>query len=409
MTIVVNNIRNSLFSKSLTEANQMTLKDEKSALELKFLSSIEEIDPTEWARLVINDYPFLTYQYLAALESSQSIGKKSGWLAKHITVFLDEKLIFLMPCYEKYHSYGEYVFDFQWAEAYRRYGLNYYPKLVAAIPFTPVPGPRFVYDQQIVDKVLLEEIIDLVIDASDESGASGIHILFPSRKFENDSLKTRVGVQYYWFNHEYKSFDDFLGRCKIKQRKNIRRERRALVEQGIQIHRICGEAITAEILDSFYCCYQMTYLKRSGHGGYLTKSFFEKVLHELNDSAFLFVAKQDDNVVGSALYFQDAENLYGRYWGAVKDIEYLHFELCYYSGIEYAINNGLKKFDAGVQGEHKIIRGFEPTITYSQHHIKNEQFRSAIDVFLTEEEAYVRAISDELRERLPFKGDVSQN
>ena len=381
----------------------MTVKDEKSSLELKFLSSIEEIDPLEWNRLAISDYPFLTYQYLAALESSESIGEKSGWMAKHIAVFLDEKLIFAMPCYEKYHSYGEYVFDFQWAEAYRRYGLNYYPKLVAAIPFTPVPGPRFIYDRQIVDKDLLEDIIDLVIDASDKAGASGIHILFPSRKFKNESLKTRLGVQYYWFNHEYKSFDDFLARCKIKQRKNFKRERRALVEQGIQIHRISGEAISAEILDSFYRCYQMTYLKRSGHGGYLTKAFFERVLRELDNSAFLFVAKQDDKVVGSALYFQDHENLYGRYWGAVKDIEYLHFELCYYSGIEYAINNGLKKFDAGVQGEHKIIRGFEPTITYSQHHIENEQFSNAIEVFLKEEEAHVYAIKDELQARLPFK------
>ncbi|RYZ83593.1 MAG: N-acetyltransferase, partial [Moraxellaceae bacterium] len=341
------------------------------------------------------------------------VGKGTGWQPQHLVVYQGDELIAAMPLYIKSHSYGEYVFDWAWADAYKRYGFNYYPKLISAIPFTPCVGTRLLmknsgllnnteYGQE-----LFPAIISAIKNHADTINASSWHCLFPtpeiSAQLVGEKIAQRVGVQFHWFNRDYKSWDDFTAAMNSRKRKNINKERRAVIEQGIHFVTKTAASISAEDWQLFYVLYCNTYLKRSGHTGYLTESFFQLLREHFAENSLLVIAYQKEQAIAAALFFIDSKTIYGRYWGCLEEHEFLHFETCYYQGIEYAIKNGLQRFDGGAQGEHKIARGFEPVITYSNHWLARPDFQQAIDNFLASEKPSVELYAEDAKSYLPFK------
>lgn len=313
-----------------------------------------------------------------------------------------------MPLYLKTHSWGEYVFDWAWANAYDRHGLNYYPKLVTAIPFSPATGPRVIFDANAKRPALARQLVAEVQQLAEEVGASGWHLLFPDAATLSDfaglGLMQRSGVQFHWFNRGYGSFDELLDHFVARKRKMVRRERRRIGEQGLRVEMLAGAEISAPLWDFFFRLYQRTYLKRSGNRGYLTRDFFARVGAAMPAQIAMAVAYDGADTVACALYFRDATTLYGRYWGCVRDYDGLHFELCYYQGIDYAIRLGLQKFDAGAQGEHKILRGFEPVETHSLHWIKRADFADAIAQFIEREQKDNNLYIEQARALLPYRG-----
>lgn len=354
------------------------------------------------------DYPFLQPAFLTALEDSGSIGPGSGWEARHIRLQDQGETLALMPLYLKSHSWGEYVFDWAWADAYQRHGLNYYPKLVTAIPFSPATGPRIAFGANVDRPAVVGQLVAEVRRLADDIGASGWHLLFPNEltlnHFSGLKLMRRSGVQFHWFNRDYHSFDEFLDRFVARKRKTVRRERRRIGEQGLQVEMLPGEEISTQLWDFFFRLYQQTYRKRGGTRGYLTRDFFARVGATMPAQIAMAVARDGADIVACALYFHDATTLYGRYWGCVRDYDCLHFELCYYQGIDYAIRAGLQKFDAGAQGEHKILRGFEPVETHSLHWIKRADFADAIARFIQREHKDNAAYIGQARALLPYRG-----
>ncbi|MFX4227461.1 MAG: GNAT family N-acetyltransferase [Porticoccaceae bacterium] len=359
----------------------------------RFLGSISEIEASSWNDLLSCSYPFVQHQYLSALESSGCVGGNSGWTPCHLVLEESGQLVAALPLYEKSHSYGEYVFDWTWADAFHRYGRPYFPKLVSAIPFTPVTGPRLLICKDSCPEEILPQITQAIEQLCKARGYSSWHLLFPDNRLrgtvENvDRLMRREAVQFHWMNREpisgnsYRDFDHFLQGFRSSKRKQIRRERRKVEEQGLKLERRTGSDIRDSDWQAFYACYQATYLKRSGHSGYLNTDFFQQIAQTLNHQCMLVTATLHDNPVASSLFFFDDKRLYGRYWGALSDFDCLHFEACYYQGIEFAIERGIQRFDPGTQGEHKLVRGFEPVKTYSYHWIADPEFSAAIDNFL---------------------------
>lgn len=345
----------------------------------------------------MSDYPFLDKAYLGALENSGAVTAERGWTPCHLA--LEDAWL---PLYARSHSRGEYVFDFSWAEAYQRHGLAYYPKLVTAIPYTPVTGPRWHGSpdpRQLWDAVQAQMV---------ETGASGWHLLFPDQPsreaLEELPLVARQACHFRWLNRDYRDFDDYLARFQSRKRKNLRKERQRVWDQAVTVQRIPGPAVTLDQWRVFYQCYASTYLKR-GQYPYLDESFFLQLSKKLAPQILLVLAYRKDRPVAAALYFQDSQQLYGRYWGCLEEVDGLHFELCYYQGIEYAIERGLQVFDPGVQGEHKILRGFEPVITWSLHHLREPAFQNAIANFCKEEAEHVQRYRDEAMTLLPFRKD----
>jgi predicted N-acyltransferase len=370
----------------------------------RFVESINVVEPAQWNAVLLSQYPFLRHEFLYALERSGATTRDSGWQVQHLLLEQGGQLVGHLPLYLKYHSYGEYVFDWSWADAYRGNGLAYYPKLLSAIPYTPATGPRLsllpAFDVPEVREQVMRELLQRC-----EQQASSLHILFPGQGEETlwGGLSRRVAAQYHWFNRDYADFDAFLDEFSSRKRKSLRRERRRVVEQGITLRCIEGADINESLWTFFYHCYQMTYAKRSGHGGYLNESFFREVGTKMPDNLLMVLAERDGRPVAAALNFKDGQTLYGRYWGCLEELECLHFEACYYQGIDYCIRNGLQRFDPGAQGEHKISRGFEPVETCSRHWVVDERFRTAIDNFLREETVSMAAYIEDARELLPFK------
>jgi len=352
-------------------------------------------------------YPFLDPRFLAALEDSGSAVAATGWTPCHRQLTACGRSLAFMPLYLKTHSMGEYVFDWSWADAYRRHGLAYYPKLLTAIPFTPTSGPRVRFGEGADRQAAAQQLIDDTLELAADTGASSWHLLFPDPSqlalFADPRLLHRKGVQYHWFNRGYHSFDDFLVSLTSRKRKMIRRERRQVAEQGFVVEAFSGAEITPDLWRLFALFYQRTYVKRSGSSGYLTPDFFARIGATLAEQCLLVTARRGDAVVAAAFYLFDDQTLYGRYWGCLREYDFLHFELCYYRGIEFAISRGLAKFDAGAQGEHKIVRGFEPVVTHSLHWIAEPAFRDAIARFLGEEDKHIRHHLAQARELLPYR------
>jgi uncharacterized protein len=371
-------------------------------MEIRRLHSITEIPSAQWDDLLGQDYPFLRHGFLAALEQSGSVSPATGWTPAHrVAIAADGTLQGLLPLYLKTHSYGEYVFDFQWAEALERAGRPYYPKLLAAIPFSPVQGPRLVCRNAAAQQTILTDL-----DMSLASGeVSSTHLLF-NTGVENSALAEagwiqRLGCQFHWHNRGYGCFDDFLAQCNSRKRKNFRKERLSIASAGITFRWVTGKTLTTDDWSRFYPFYAATYLKRGQHP-YLSEAFFRLLGESMPESIRLLFAEHDGREVAAALFLVGGDTLYGRYWGSLEEYDRLHFETCFYQGMDRCIAEGLARFDAGAQGEHKLIRGFEPTITQSWHKLV-PGLHEAVENFLERERPGVRAYAEEARSYLPFR------
>lgn len=346
--------------------------------------------------------PFCRDTFLRALEQAGVCTANSGWQPHHLDWQTTDAHI-RMPLYIKGHSWGEYVFDWAWANAYEQHGLRYYPKLLCAIPYTPSTGPRFLgtaTDHQVA------EMAEIIQDEVARLGVSGCHLLFPdaytARQWRPLNWVERTDVQFHWYNPGYRDFADFLDRFASRKRKNVRKERQSVADQGLELRCYENTSITSALLEQFYVFYHATYLKR-GRKGYLNLAFFEQLRRQQPDSLVLFMAYQNDVAVAGALCLRDDSTLYGRYWGSVESFDNLHFETCYYQGIDYCIRNGLKRFDPGTQGEHKVARGFEPTFTQSFHWLAQADFQHAIRRYCQEEAEMVAQYHQQMTEALPFR------
>ncbi|WP_119301233.1 GNAT family N-acetyltransferase [Dongia deserti] len=351
--------------------------------------------------------PFVGHAFLDALEQSGSVGRKAGWLPQHLVIEDGSgTLLAAAPLYVKSHSQGEYVFDHGWADAYERAGGRYYPKLQVAAPFTPVPGPRLLVRAGPRAKEARAALISALISAVENSGMSSLHVTFATRE-ESDLLEqvgflTRIGVQYHWANEGYAEFGDFLSALNSRKRKAIRKERAAVAEYGLAIHAYEGAELTAKHWDGFFAFYMDTGSRKWGRP-YLNRDFFARIADSLRDRIVLMLAENDGQLVAGALNLKGPQALYGRNWGCLEDYRFLHFELCYYRAIDYAIAHKLSRVEAGAQGEHKIQRGYLPTDTYSSHWISDPRLRAAISDFLDRERAYMAQEKTALEEFTPYR------
>ncbi|WP_093392158.1 GNAT family N-acetyltransferase [Halopseudomonas xinjiangensis] len=366
------------------------------------LESIDEVQPEAWDELVGPGYPFLRHAFLHALEASGSVSPATGWTPAHLVLQGEGgRLDALLPLYRKMHSYGEYVFDFQWADAWERAGQHYYPKLVAAVPFSPVQGPRLVARDASQAEPLLNGLDSLLSSRE----ASGAHLLF-NNGAENPALEQhgwvqRLGCQFHWFNRDYATFDDFLAACSSRKRKNFRKERVAVAEQGFSFHWVTAQDLNDSHWDTFYPFYAATYYKR-GQEPYLTRAFFSMLGSGMADTVRLLFVRHEGRDVAGALFLAGGDTLYGRYWGCLEEYDRLHFETCFYQGMERCIAEGFSRFDAGAQGEHKLIRGFEPVLTQSWHKLQPGLHEAVAD-FLRRERSGIEAYRDDARNYLPYR------
>ncbi|XP_010086707.2 uncharacterized protein LOC21399202 [Morus notabilis] len=385
---------------------------------LSVLSSISEVSSDGWDACALDATgpeklnPSLTHGFLSSLEESGSAVKETGWMPRHIVAKDEsENILGVVPLYLKSHSYGEFVFDHSWADAYHSFGSRYYPKLQCCVPFTPVTGPRILVRNTSFRDQLFEIMVSALMDLTAKFQVSSLHITFSS---ENEWLKLsekgflpRIGMQYHWQNRNYKSFDEFLMDMKQSKRKNIRQERKKILQQNLTMKRLQGHEIKASHWDSFYRFYRNTTDNKWG-SPYLTRDFFHIMASKMGDQVLLVVAEEGDELVAGALNLIGGDTLFGRLWGCHPRTYYpsLHFEACYYQAIEAAIELNLKTVEAGAQGEHKIQRGYLPVTTYSCHYLMNEGFRIAIQDFLEREAAQVKLVMKLLHDSGPFKEGI---
>jgi predicted N-acyltransferase len=374
------------------------MADRESEILAKIASGVSGLNAHAWDRLAGGD-PFVSHAFLSALEESGSVGPGTGWTPAPILV--DDEgshLITAAPAYLKTHSQGEYVFDHGWADAWERAGGAYYPKLQLAVPFTPVPGPRLLGSRP-------QQLLSAIEAVTVQNEFSSAHITFiddaGAREAERRSWLIREGIQYHWFNRDYSSFEDFLGYLTSRRRKAIRKER-TQAREGLELRSLRGAEIGPAEWDSMWGFYQDTGSRKWGRP-YLTREFFDLAGERMADKLLLFLAYRDSRPVAGALNFIGADTLYGRYWGCTAEVPFLHFELCYYQAIEWAIDHGLACVQAGAQGEHKLARGYEPVITRSAHFLPNRSFRAAVAEFLEAERSGIAQEADWLRGSLPYR------
>jgi predicted N-acyltransferase len=368
--------------------------------------SIDALDAREWNALGGDRNPFVRHEFFAALEHTDCIGNDTGWDPCYFTLKDSKGLAAAVPAFRKSHSYGEFVFDFAWAQAYSRLGSRYYPKLTVAVPFTPATGPRLLVradlDQQATAKKLLSDIESYTTSHS----ISSVHALFldePSHiALEQAGWLIRRDCQFHWSNHNYPSFEAYLETFTAMKRKKAKRERRRVAEAGIVFETRLGPELDEHTLDYVYAFVRDTFL-RHGHEPYVTRAFFSEIVRTMGDAFMVKLAVHNGTPVAAAIFFWSQETLFGRYWGCSNDYHSLHFEACYHQGIEFCIERGIARFDPGAQGDHKVSRGFEPTLTWSAHYIVNRRFREAIEDYLVREGASVDAYAEEVQNHVPFK------
>jgi predicted N-acyltransferase len=367
---------------------------------------IADIDARQWNALNGTNIPFLRHEFLAALERTGCVGSRTGWEPRYLTLSDSQGLAAAAPAFAKSHSYGEFVFDFAWAQAYARVGRNYCPKLTVAVPFTPASGPRLLIRKDLDAASTAKQLIAAIEEYSAEHSLSSAHALFldePGRvAYERAGWLLRRDCQFHWSNRGYTSFDAFLATFTAEKRKNAKRERRRVEEAGITFDTRMGGDLDGRLLDRVYAFHRDTFL-RHGHEPYLTKTFFSEIARSLGDALMVKVALYSGKPVAAAIFFRSDDTLYGRYWGAANEYHSLHFETCYHQGIEFCIERGLTRFEPGTQGEHKVARGFEPVLTWSAHYIADRRFRSAIDDYLGREGAAIDEYAEEVRSHVPFR------
>jgi len=370
---------------------------------IEVVDTLSGVAAEEWNPLAGDD-PFLRHEFLSALHDSGCAATATGWTPRYLLLKSHGRLAGAMPLYLKTHSYGEYVFDWAWADAYHRHGLDYYPKLLSAIPFTPVAGRRILADTP----EQRDRLITAALALARELHVSSFHCLFPPREqaehMRGRGMMLRHGVQFHWTNRGYASFDDFLAGMNHDKRKKIRQERRKLRDAGIEFEWVEGAAIDDQHWRFFARCYGQTY--REHHSTpYLNLDFFRRIGATLPEHTLLVLARRDGRLIAASLNIRNGHRLFGRYWGALEFHPALHFEACYYQGIEHCIERGIGFFDPGTQGEHKLARGFEPTRTTSAHWLEHAGFRDAVARYLERERAAIDAYIASAREHLPFQRD----
>jgi predicted N-acyltransferase len=351
--------------------------------------------------------PFISHDFLSSLETSDSVRARIGWQPMHLLAMAgQEVLLGAVPCYVKSHSRGEYVFDHGWAEAYERAGGSYYPKLQVSVPFTPATGRRLLVRPGTAVEAVRAVLADALIDICRRCEASSVHVTYPTEPewelLGSRGYLKRTHQQFHWENAGYDSFDEFLAALSSRKRKTIRRERETALAAGISVHWLSGSDLTESVWDAFFQFYMETGSRKWGRP-YLTRSFYSLVGEKMRNRILLVMAKRSGRWIAGAINFIGSDTLFGRHWGAIEHHPFLHFELCYYQAIQYAIEHGLARVEAGAQGEHKIARGYLPTTTYSAHYIVDPGLRRAIDDFLKRERTYVTAAGEELAQTAPFR------
>ncbi len=369
--------------------------------------AIAAVPAADWNRLVDPDAPFLRHEFLAAMERHGCVGESLGWIPRHLALRDREgRLVAASPCYLKFNSYGELVFDWSWADAYRRKGLAYYPKLVVASPYTPATGPRLLTGSSPKNRDYASALIQGAVRTAERMGVSSLHWLFTTDSetdlLEEQGLMRRVGCQFHWSNPGYASFDDFLSTFTAEKRKKVKRERRRVQEAGIRIRLVPGYEATEAEWVTFHRLYEDTFDKRGGIPT-LSLPFFQEIGETMGRQLLLVLAYQGRDIVAAAFDLVGEHSLYGRHWGCFRDFHSLHFEACYYQGLDYCIERGLSRFEPGAQGEHKVSRGFLPTPTWSAHWIADPRFRSAIGGFLAQETRGMGAYLEEMHGHSPYR------
>jgi uncharacterized protein len=375
--------------------------DSEFDYDLRVVRTLKDIGADAW-RALAGDDPFLSWEYLGAMHETGCASARSGWAPCYIALSKGGALQAAMPLYLKDHSWGEYVFDWAWADAYQRYGHEYYPKLTCAIPFTPVSGQRLLARDDAARLALARTALAL----ASAKEVSSVHVLFPteaeSRLLQQAGFMLRTGVQFHWSNGGYADFGEFLAMLTHAKRKKIRQERRKVAEAGVEFRRLAGREIGPKEWAFFHRCYCHTYRAHMS-SPYLNLEFFKRLGETMPQHLMLALATKDGEPIAASLCVYDAGTLWGRYWGAIDYVPCLHFEACYYQPIEFCIERGIKVFEGGAQGEHKLARGFMPVVTHSAHWLARPEFADAVERFLESEAQGIAAYVDELNEHAPFR------
>jgi len=367
--------------------------------------AIAGISPEAWNRLAGDAYPFLRHEFLLAAEQTGCVSEDAGWAPRHLVLEHGNEVLGAMPLYQKEHSWGEFVFDWAWARAYEQAGLRYYPKLVSAVPFTPAPSRRLLLADP-DDTDTARKLVEGAIALAERTACSSLHVLFPTADelplFREAGLRLRKDCQFHWHNRNYADFDQFLETFTAPKRKKARRDRRRVSEAGIRFRRLKGAEIDARTWEQVYRLISLTFMRR-GSLPYYNLDFFRRISEALPDNVLVILADLGDDPIAAAVFFESPTALYGRYWGSDGHHNALHFETCYYQGIDYCIEKGLQLFEPGTQGEHKISRGFAPQSTWSAHWLAHPQFLSAVENYLEEEGRHVDRYIESLGVRSPYR------
>ncbi len=388
---------------------------ESDTFQLEILDRLSDLPASEWNALLPRDAgPFLRHEFLSTLEETGCVGGNTGWQVAHLVLKGGEKLLGAMPLYLKQHSYGEFVFDWSWAQAYEQQGMQYFPKALCAIPFTPVQGSRILSASHVDTNVVKQQLIAGLKTLVLQNNLSSAHILFPYSSEINSLVEQgfmlRDSVQFHWHNQGFENFEQFLAALTMKRRKNIRREREQVARELISFRHVSGKSSTDADWEFFYRCYANTYLEHRSNP-YLSEKFFKLWAHRMPESLHLIIAERSGNPIAASMLVVDptSSKAYGRYWGAIEHVPCLHFETAYYQAIEYCISKNIQTFEGGAQGEHKMARGFLPTTIQSAHFIADPQFAKAVQHFLDREHQGIGAYVDELAEHSPLKSSKVQS
>ena len=395
-----------MWFRSKTDVSSTALQTD-SNLHQQVFHSLREVAPKSWNRLIGDAFPFAEYDYLLALEEGHCVGIEPGWEPRYLTLWEGEQLQAACYLYRKTNSNGEYIFDWDWANAYQRYGQRYFPKLTSAVPFTPATGPKLLVAADASNpRELQQQLLASALELVRQEGCSSLHFLFiPAEEreiYEAAGLLLRHSFQFHWQNQGYGSFEDFLSRLRSKRRKEILRERRQVQEQGLEVILLRGEEIEPKLCRVMYDFY-LTTIDRKWAMPYLSYEFFQYIFTHFRDQLVLALARKQGRWVAGTINYHKGPHLFGRYWGCRQDFRSLHFELCYYRLIEYAIEQGVQRFEAGAQGAHKIQRGFLPNLTYSAHWIAHPAFHRAIGEFIEEEKRSIQSNIEDNPELSPYR------
>ncbi|MEJ2214396.1 MAG: GNAT family N-acetyltransferase [Gammaproteobacteria bacterium] len=374
-------------------------------MQIQIFSSIQQIPGDQWNSLVRDNNPLVRHEFLSAMETHGCVGEKFGWLPCHLAIFDNEQLVAAMPLYLKHNSYGEFVFDHSWADAYQRTGHAYFPKLVSAVPYTPARGQRLLCKAG-DEKRCYPMVMEYLKEFCATRAISGFHVLFPEDKeievLQSQACMLRHDCQYHWFNNAYTDFAEFTAQMTSRKRKNIRRERQAVTNAEVTLRRLNGHTATVKDWSDFATFYNRTFEEKWGMATF-NQGFFEEIGRTLPDNVLLVLADKDERCIAGALMYVSDTTLYGRHWGCIEQVDQLHFETCYYQGIEFCIEQGLQVFEPGAQGEHKIARGFVPVMTRSAHWLLSDHLRNPITQFCHHEKQAVEDYMQQLEKKVPFK------